>query len=37
MESIELWLIAVGWLAVSLVFGLVVCPRLMRKAPGGNP
>lgn len=26
-----------GWLAVSVVFGLVVCPRLMRKAPGGNP
>ena len=25
------------WIAVSVLFGLFVCPRLLRKAPGGNP
>lgn len=37
MSSFSFFLIAVGWVIVSIAFGLYVCPRLFRKAPGGNP
>lgn len=25
------------WLYVSFLFGVFICPRLFRKAPGGKP
>jgi hypothetical protein len=36
MSSIAIGLIALGWALVSIAFGLAVCPRLFRNAPGGE-
>jgi len=35
MTSLQFGLLAVIWVAASIVFAAVICPRLMRFAPGG--
>jgi len=35
MNTIVLWGIATVWALLSIGFGLFVCPRLFRNAPGG--